>query len=71
VYQPKGQINVGCDPPDFPTSAYIERHMPAYTNANLTLWGNTQPEGGYEQVRCWRACVAGVTSADPLPSSSP
>jgi beta-glucan synthesis-associated protein KRE6 len=23
VYQPKGQINVGCDPSEFPTQAYI------------------------------------------------
>jgi hypothetical protein len=25
VYQPKNAINIGCDPKDFPTSAYIER----------------------------------------------
>lgn len=24
VYQPKGSINVGCDPDDYPTKAYIE-----------------------------------------------
>lgn len=24
VYQPKGAINTGCDPKDFPTAAYIE-----------------------------------------------
>jgi hypothetical protein len=23
VYQPKSAINIGCDPPDFPTSDYI------------------------------------------------
>ena len=23
VYQPVGSKNVGCDPPDFPTAAYI------------------------------------------------
>ncbi|CAA7262719.1 unnamed protein product [Cyclocybe aegerita] len=38
VYQPAGQINVGCDPKDFPTAAYIEKHKKAYTNANLTRW---------------------------------
>jgi hypothetical protein len=27
VYQPKDQINVGCDPADFPTKAYIERYV--------------------------------------------
>ena len=24
VYQPKGAINYGCDPKDFPTAAYIQ-----------------------------------------------
>lgn len=49
VYQPKGQINVGCDPDDFPTQDYINRHMEAYTNPNLTIWGGTQEQGGYQQ----------------------
>ncbi|KAJ7630781.1 beta-glucan synthesis-associated protein [Roridomyces roridus] len=38
VYQPKGQINIGCDPSDFPTAAYINEYMEAYTNPNLTTW---------------------------------
>lgn len=25
IYQPVGKKNIGCDPPDFPTSAYIEK----------------------------------------------
>ena len=25
VYQPKSDINIGCDPKDFPTAAYIEQ----------------------------------------------
>lgn len=25
VYQPKGSINIGCDPKDFPTQAYINQ----------------------------------------------
>ena len=25
VYQPSGQKNIGCDPPDFPTAAYINQ----------------------------------------------
>jgi beta-glucan synthesis-associated protein KRE6 len=25
VYQPKDKVNVGCDPKDFPTAAYIEK----------------------------------------------
>ncbi|KAH8810563.1 beta-glucan synthesis-associated protein [Flagelloscypha sp. PMI_526] len=38
VYQPTDEINVGCDPSDFPTRAYIERFPEAYSNANLTTW---------------------------------
>lgn len=38
VYQPVGERNVGCDPPDMPTSSYISRHIEAYQNANLTTW---------------------------------
>jgi len=47
VYQPKGQQNVGCDPPDFPTTAYIDMFPEPYTNANLTTWkqyGQTFPK---------------------------
>ncbi|KAF9056531.1 glycoside hydrolase family 16 protein [Panaeolus papilionaceus] len=40
VYQPKGNINVGCDPVDFPTAAYINQYIEAYTNPNLTTWVN-------------------------------
>jgi beta-glucan synthesis-associated protein KRE6 len=25
VYQPKDAVNVGCDPADFPTKAYIDK----------------------------------------------
>ncbi|KAJ7045525.1 beta-glucan synthesis-associated [Mycena alexandri] len=38
VYQPKSAINIGCDPPNFPTSDYINKYMEAYTNPNLTSW---------------------------------
>jgi len=38
VYQPKGAINIGCDPPNFPTEAYINEYLEAYTNPNLTTW---------------------------------
>lgn len=27
VYQPKNAINIGCDPEDFPTSAYINQYV--------------------------------------------
>lgn len=38
VYQPKNSINIGCDPKDFPTAAYIDEYIEAYTNPNLTTW---------------------------------
>ncbi|KAG9019307.1 hypothetical protein FRB90_004020 [Tulasnella sp. 427] len=46
VYQNKNSVNIGCDPQGFPTSAYIAKHIDAYTNANLTTWdqyGGTKP----------------------------
>ncbi|KAL0578612.1 hypothetical protein V5O48_003403 [Marasmius crinis-equi] len=38
VYQRKNAINIGCDPKDFPTQAYIEQYIEAYSNPNLTTW---------------------------------
>ncbi|KAK7026883.1 hypothetical protein VNI00_015425 [Paramarasmius palmivorus] len=38
VYQEKGKKNIGCDPEDFPTQKYIDKHIRAYTDANLTTW---------------------------------
>ncbi|KAI0669590.1 glycoside hydrolase family 16 protein [Trametes maxima] len=38
VYQDPKKINIGCDPPDFPTAAYIKEYIQAYTNPNLTTW---------------------------------
>ncbi|KAG8899650.1 hypothetical protein FRB99_006518 [Tulasnella sp. 403] len=38
VYQKKGQVNVGCDPDSHPTAKYIQDHINAYTNANLSSW---------------------------------
>lgn len=40
VYQHEDAINIGCDPEDFPTKAYIEKFPEAYANANLTTWVN-------------------------------
>lgn len=47
VYQDPDNYQVGCDPKDMPTADYIERHIEAYTNPNLTVWGGTREEGGY------------------------
>ncbi|KAF9527794.1 beta-glucan synthesis-associated [Crepidotus variabilis] len=38
VYQEKDNINIGCNPRNFPTSAYIHEYNEAYTNWNLTTW---------------------------------
>jgi hypothetical protein len=37
VYQPKGQLNYGCDPEGYPTNNYINQYIEAYTNPNLTV----------------------------------
>ncbi|KAF8351645.1 glycoside hydrolase family 16 protein [Amanita rubescens] len=44
VYQKPNAINIGCDPKDFPTANYINRHIEAYTNPNFTTW-----RGDYNQ----------------------
>ncbi|THU76916.1 glycoside hydrolase family 16 protein [Dendrothele bispora CBS 962.96] len=39
VYQDSDNINIGCDPKDFPTADYINTlYIEAYTNPNLTTW---------------------------------
>ncbi|THV05200.1 glycoside hydrolase family 16 protein [Dendrothele bispora CBS 962.96] len=47
VYQRDGvKDGLTCDPPNRPTADYIQRHIQAYTDANLTTWaqaGNTFP----------------------------
>ncbi|KAK0202585.1 glycoside hydrolase family 16 protein [Desarmillaria ectypa] len=40
VYQDPNNINIGCDPDDFPTAAYINTYSEAYNNPNLTTWVN-------------------------------
>lgn len=50
IYQADDKKNVGCDPPDRPTSDYINRHWEAYTNPNLTIWGGDRSHGGYGEM---------------------
>ncbi|TRM66405.1 beta-glucan synthesis-associated protein [Schizophyllum amplum] len=38
VYQKSDSVNLGCDPPEFPTAAYIAQFPEAYSNPNLTTW---------------------------------
>jgi hypothetical protein len=47
VYQRTDSYNVGCDPVDFPTADFINRHSEAYNDANMTIWGGTAADGGY------------------------
>ncbi|KAI6129754.1 glycoside hydrolase family 16 protein [Pisolithus croceorrhizus] len=45
VYQREGLQNaIGCDPPGHPTASYINAHLNAYTNPNVTTWA----QGGYQ-----------------------
>ncbi|KAG2008507.1 beta-glucan synthesis-associated protein KRE6 [Coprinopsis cinerea AmutBmut pab1-1] len=41
VYQPANRVNIGCDPPEFPTAKYIETYKEVYSNPNLTLWSDS------------------------------
>ncbi|WFD30275.1 hypothetical protein MSPP1_001292 [Malassezia sp. CBS 17886] len=50
VYQDPDAINIGCSPKDYPTKDYINKHLEAYTNPNLTVWGGSRAEGGYGQT---------------------
>ncbi|KAJ7749981.1 glycoside hydrolase family 16 protein [Mycena metata] len=38
VYQHPDRVNIGCDPPERPTQAYINAYIEAYTNPLLTTW---------------------------------
>ncbi|KAH7885230.1 glycoside hydrolase family 16 protein [Phlebopus sp. FC_14] len=45
VYQREGLVNsLTCDPPNYPTAKYINDHLNAYTNPNITTWA----QGGYQ-----------------------
>ncbi|KDN53226.1 glycoside hydrolase family 16 protein [Tilletiaria anomala UBC 951] len=46
VWQDPSKIAVGCDR-EYGTAAYIEKHLEAYTNPNLTTWQRPRSEGGY------------------------
>ena len=40
VWQPKGELNIGCNPPDYPTKTYIE--------ANQEWYGEPVTPSGYD-----------------------
>ncbi|KAI6157069.1 glycoside hydrolase family 16 protein [Pisolithus tinctorius] len=52
VYQRRGETNIGCSPPDFPTEDYIKRHMDSYTNPNLRQWNYPRPKNGLYAGGC-------------------
>ncbi|GAA5886046.1 hypothetical protein JCM6882_004244 [Rhodosporidiobolus microsporus] len=51
VYQ-KGEPNVGCDPKDYPTSAYIQRNLDLYMNPNLTTFPRPFPKNSASAAGC-------------------
>ncbi|CCC70849.1 hypothetical protein NCAS_0F03650 [Naumovozyma castellii] len=38
IYQPNDTQSITCDPEDYPTYDYIQSHLNAYSDANLTSW---------------------------------
>ncbi|KAK9893265.1 glycoside hydrolase family 16 protein [Cystobasidium minutum MCA 4210] len=56
LYQQKDLLNTGCNPADFPTAKYIERHMAAYQNATMDSWAQHEPRG-FPQNRLRGGCA--------------
>jgi hypothetical protein len=50
VYQPKGQRNIGCDPPDFPTATYINTYAPALSLRDLATDPETMNIGTWKLI---------------------
>lgn len=44
IYQDPESESVTCDPPGYPTTAYIADHPKAYLNPNMTLWYVSLPK---------------------------
>ncbi|BEI92175.1 uncharacterized protein CcaverHIS019_0409950 [Cutaneotrichosporon cavernicola] len=42
VYQDPKKSRLGCDPADYPTADFIENHKVAFTNPNITTFGQLQ-----------------------------
>ncbi|WFD31205.1 hypothetical protein MSPP1_002239 [Malassezia sp. CBS 17886] len=47
VWQDEDNVNIGCDPDDFPTAEYIKKHLDAYYNTQYTSWLSPPDQGGY------------------------
>ncbi|KAF6743434.1 beta-glucan synthesis-associated protein-domain-containing protein [Ephemerocybe angulata] len=52
VYQRKNEINVGCDPKGYPTKKYIDDHLEAYQDVNMTLWKWDKPKNSLWSGGC-------------------
>ncbi|KAJ7229413.1 beta-glucan synthesis-associated protein-domain-containing protein [Mycena haematopus] len=52
VYQRDGETNIGCNPPDYPTTDYITDHYVAYSNPNLTEWQWDKPKNSLYSGGC-------------------
>ncbi|KAJ7741112.1 beta-glucan synthesis-associated [Mycena metata] len=52
VYQRDGETNIGCNPPDYPTSDYINNHLEAYSNPNITQWQWDKPKNSLYSGGC-------------------
>ncbi|KAF9044091.1 glycoside hydrolase family 16 protein [Panaeolus papilionaceus] len=52
VYQRKGQTNTGCNPPNYPTAKYIQDHLEAYTDVNMTTWEWPKPRNSLYEGGC-------------------
>lgn len=48
--------NIGCDPPDYPTAAYIERYKEAYNNPNITTWEQANKNAPWPRNRLIDTC---------------
>jgi hypothetical protein len=38
VYQPENNVQISCDPEDYPTKTYIDTYREAYSNPQLASW---------------------------------
>ncbi|KIM38469.1 glycoside hydrolase family 16 protein [Hebeloma cylindrosporum] len=52
VYQRKGQTNTGCNPKEYPTTKYINDHLAAYTDVNMTVWQWEKPKNSLYSGGC-------------------
>jgi hypothetical protein len=52
VYQRKGHMNTGCNPKDYPTADYINNHLQAFTDVNMTQWSWEKPKNSLYSGGC-------------------